>query len=86
MIESFFGKFARVCLRGIRVKIKDELVQRIYQYVLIMARNLFQIFFQKTCDNEEIKLELISFRTPNKNTYIESYHCILEEIMKNKDK
>lgn len=33
IIESFFGKFARVCLKGIRVKSKDELVQRIYQYI-----------------------------------------------------
>lgn len=33
MIESFFSKFARVCLRGIRVKTKEELVQRIYQYM-----------------------------------------------------
>ena len=33
MIESFFGKFARVCLKGIRVKTKDELVRRIYQYM-----------------------------------------------------
>jgi transposase len=33
IIESFFGKFARVCLKGIRVKTKDELIQRIYQYM-----------------------------------------------------
>jgi transposase len=33
MIESFFGKFARVCLRSIRVNSKDELIQRIYQYM-----------------------------------------------------
>lgn len=33
MIESFFGKFARVCLRGIRVNSKQELVERIYQYM-----------------------------------------------------
>lgn len=33
IIESFFGKFARVCLKGIRVKSKEELVQRIYQYM-----------------------------------------------------
>lgn len=33
MIESFFSKFARVCLKGIRVNTKDELVQRIYQYM-----------------------------------------------------
>lgn len=33
LIESFFGKFARTCLRGIRVKSKEELVKRIYQYM-----------------------------------------------------
>ena len=33
LIESFFGKFARTCLRGIRVKSKEELVERIYQYM-----------------------------------------------------
>jgi len=31
--RKFFGKFARVCLKGIRVRTKDELVQRIYQYM-----------------------------------------------------
>lgn len=34
IIESFFGKFARVCLKGIRVKTKEELVRRIYQYMV----------------------------------------------------
>lgn len=33
MIESFFGKFARVCLKGIRVSSKAELTQRIYHYI-----------------------------------------------------
>jgi transposase len=33
LIESFFGKLARVCLRGIRVKTKKELVERIYRYI-----------------------------------------------------
>lgn len=33
IIEAFFGKFARVCLRGIRVNTKQELVDRIYQYM-----------------------------------------------------
>jgi transposase len=33
LVESFFGKLARVCLKGIRVKSKDELVGRIYQYL-----------------------------------------------------
>lgn len=33
LIEGFFGKFARVCLRGIRVKSKNELIERIYRYM-----------------------------------------------------
>ncbi len=33
LIESFFGKLARVCLRGIRVKSKEELIERIYRYI-----------------------------------------------------
>lgn len=33
LIESFFGKMAKQCLRGIRVKSKEELVQRIYKYM-----------------------------------------------------
>lgn len=33
LIESFFGKFTKVFLRGIRVKTKEELVQRIYRYM-----------------------------------------------------
>jgi transposase len=33
LIESFFGKFSRVCLRGIRVNSKQELIDRIYQYI-----------------------------------------------------
>jgi transposase len=32
MIESFFGKMSRVCLRGMRVKTKEELERRIYRY------------------------------------------------------
>lgn len=32
MIESFFGKMTKQMLRDIRVKTKQELVERIYQY------------------------------------------------------
>ena len=32
LVESFFGKLARVCLKGIRVASKAELVERIYRY------------------------------------------------------
>jgi transposase len=33
LVESFFGKLARVCLKGIRVASKAELVERIYRYL-----------------------------------------------------
>ncbi len=33
LIESFFGKMAKQCLRGIRVNSKKELEERIYQYI-----------------------------------------------------
>jgi transposase len=33
MIESFFGKLSRVCLKHIRVGSKDELSERIYRYI-----------------------------------------------------
>lgn len=33
LVESFFGKLARACLKGIRVESKEELVARIYRYL-----------------------------------------------------
>lgn len=33
LIESFFGKMAKQCLRGIRVNSKEELEERIYRYI-----------------------------------------------------
>ena len=32
LVEGFFSKLTRQMLKGIRVKTKDELVQRIYKY------------------------------------------------------
>ena len=32
LVESFFSKMTKQLLRGIRVKTKDELIQRIYKY------------------------------------------------------
>lgn len=33
LVESFFGKLTRACLKGIRVESKEELIKRIYQYL-----------------------------------------------------
>jgi transposase len=33
LVENFFGKLTRQCLRGIRANSKEELIQRIYLYL-----------------------------------------------------
>ena len=51
MIESFFSKMTKQMLHGIRVKSKQELIERIYQYfdeinkqpVISKGRNVFFI-------------------------------------------
>lgn len=40
MVEGFFSKMTQQMLRGIRVKTKDELVSRIYQYFAEENENL----------------------------------------------
>jgi transposase len=54
LVESFFGKLARVCLRGIRVATKQELVQRIYQY--IDEVNAAPVVYHWKCKIDEIEL------------------------------
>jgi transposase len=39
LIESFFGKLSRVCLKNIRVDSKDELSERIYRYIKEINKN-----------------------------------------------
>ena len=57
IIESFFGKMFRAMLRGIRVKSKEELVQRIYQY--IDEVNSDPVVYRWTYKLDEIEVQLI---------------------------
>ncbi|MBI3894017.1 MAG: transposase, partial [Candidatus Wallbacteria bacterium] len=54
LIESFFGKMAKSMLRGIRVKSKQELKDRIMQYLaeLNAAPVVFRWGRQKSVDLE----------------------------------
>lgn len=52
LIESFFGKLARVCLRGIRVKSKEELIERVYRY--IDEVNEYPIVYRWTYKMDEV--------------------------------
>ena len=54
IIESFFGKMFRAMLRGIRVKSKEELVQRIYQY--IDEVNSYPVVYRWTYKLDEVEV------------------------------
>ena len=55
IIEGFFGKMSRVCLRGMRVDSKEELTQRIYKY--FDEVNEEPVVYRWTYKMESAKLE-----------------------------
>jgi transposase len=55
LIETFFSKFARTLLRGIRVKSKQELIARIQQYIALINESPV-IFRWKYGINEQLPL------------------------------
>lgn len=54
LVESFFGKLARVCLKGIRVSPKAELAERIYRY--IEEANAVPVVYHWKCKMDEVVL------------------------------
>ena len=58
LVESFFSKMARAFLRGIRVKSKDELVERIYRYMDEV--NAAPVVYRWKFKMDEIKTDLCS--------------------------
>jgi transposase len=54
LVESFFGKLTRACLKGIRAKTKDELISMIYQH--IDEINCEPIVYRWTFKMDEIQL------------------------------
>jgi len=58
LVESFFSKMARAFLRGIRVKSKEELVERIYKYMDEV--NAAPVVYRWKFKMDEIKSDLCS--------------------------
>ena len=55
LIESFFGKMTRQCLKGIRVESKEELVERIYKYCDEV--NAYPVRYHWTYKMDDISIE-----------------------------
>jgi len=54
LIESFFGKMSKQCLRGIRINSKEELKERIYQYIAEV--NEYPVVYHWTYKMDEIEV------------------------------
>jgi transposase len=55
LVENFFGKMTRVCLKGIRVKTKEELKERIYRYITEV--NAVPVVYHWKYKMDEIKVD-----------------------------
>ena len=54
LIESFFGKMGKQFLKGIRVNFKEELEERIYQY--IVEANEHPVVYHWTYKMDEVEI------------------------------
>ena len=63
MVESFFSKMTRQMLRGIRVKSKEELTNRIYRYFVEINEEPIVFHWKYNLDDIDVSEEM-SLRTP----------------------
>jgi transposase len=68
MIESFFSKMTRQMLRGIRVRSKDELTQRIYQYFVEVNEEPVVFHWKYKLDDLDVSEEIIVDTLPLKKS------------------
>lgn len=68
MIEGFFSKMTRQMLRGIRVKTKDELVSRIYQYFAEVNEEPVVFHWKYNLDDIDVSEEIIVDTLPVKKS------------------
>lgn len=66
MVEGFFSKTTRQMLRGIRVKTKDELVSRIYQYFSEINEGPVVFHWKYNLDDIDVSEEIIVDTLPVK--------------------
>lgn len=68
MVEGFFSKMTRQMLRGIRVKTKDELVERIYQYFSEVNEEPVIFHWKYNLDDVDVSEEIIIDTLPVKKS------------------
>ena len=59
MVEGFFRKMTRQMLRGIRVKSKDELTNRIYKYFEEINENPIVFRWKYNFDDIDVSEEIV---------------------------
>jgi len=68
LVEGFFSKMTRQMLRGIRVKTKDELVERIYQYFSEVNEEPVIFHWKYNLDDVDVSEEIIIDTLPVKKS------------------
>lgn len=68
MVEGFFSKMTRQMLRGIRVKTKDELIERIYQYFSEVNEEPVIFHWKYNLDDVDVSEEIIIDTLPIKKS------------------
>ena len=68
MIEGFFSKMTRQMLRGIRVKTKDELIERIYKYFVESNEEPVVFHWKYNLDDIDVSEEIIVDTLPLKKS------------------
>ena len=68
MVEGFFRKMTRQMLRGIRVKSKDELTNRIYKYFEEINENPIVFRWKYNLDDIDVSEEIVVDTLPVKKS------------------
>lgn len=68
MVESFFSKMTRQMLRGIRVKSKDELINRIYKYFEEINEEPIVFHWKYNLDDIDVSEEIVVDTLPVKKS------------------
>lgn len=68
MVESFFSKMTRQMLRGIRVKSKEELTNRIYRYFVEINEEPIVLHWKYNLDDIDVSEEIIVDTLPVKKS------------------
>jgi hypothetical protein len=68
MVEGFFSKMTRQMLKGIRVKSKEELINRIYNYFAEINEEPIVFHWKYNLDDIDVSEEIIVDTLPVKKS------------------